>query len=291
MQSRTNGNRGPKGAVTACLTVALLLLTGPVVRADYVSGFEGLVGSWSGEPLTGQDGYYLPPGTESVDFLVYTYLDNQLMLPENPTGGLQFIGGTGPAGNVYARAQRDMSFAGDPVWNLAYDFAAAYLGSPPSANNIGSFSLRNEGAAVTHYIHLMAWVDPATPTNFTAFFMGYDAAGNQHAQPGVSPGPAWENLDLNHWYRAWAKIDLDLNMFLEVGIIDLDTGVEEVFYPTDWYLAGGAGGASAMPESFRFFAGGSVAGNVLAFDNIEIVNLPPVPVIPTSWGQIKTLFR
>jgi hypothetical protein len=268
-----------------------ILLAAPVANADYASGFENLDASPGGVSLTGQDSYYIPPGTDSVDFLVYTYAGNALALPPNSTGGDQFIGGTGPAGDVYARAQRDVSFAAGAIWTLGYDFAATYLGAPPSANNIGSFSLRNEPAGVTHEIHLMSWVNPDDPTLFNAFYMAYDTNGDQFAQPGESPGPAWENLELNHWYHSWTMIDLDTNMILEVGIIDLETMEESTYEPSDWYLAGGIGGSPDMPESFRFFAGGGVEGNSLAFDNIDIHEEPPTPVHGTTWGGVKSLFK
>jgi hypothetical protein len=273
------------------MVLCALSLAVPVANADYATGFEGLPASPFGEILTGQDGYYIPPGTTSTDFLVYTYDGNALGLPPNQAGEDQFIGGTGPAGGTYARAQRDMSFAEGAEWILAYDFAAAFLGAAPSANNLGSFSLRNEAAGVTHYIHLMSWVDPNDPNSYNAFYMAHDIGGTQFPQPGESPGPAWEGLELNHWYRAWTRIDLALNMFLEVGIIDLETMEEWVVQPVDWYLEGGGGGASAVPENFRFFAGGGVAGNVLAFDNIDIHYVPPVPVEQTTWGAIKAQYK
>ena len=274
-----------------CVMSALcaLLLAAPAAQAEYISGFEGLSGSSAGVPLTGQDGYYIPPGTSSVDFLVYTYAGNLLGLPPNPTGGDQFIGGTGPAGSTYARAQRDLSFAGGNVWVLGYDFAAAFLGTGASANNIGSFSIRNEATGVTHYIHLMSWVNPDDPTGYNAFYMAYDAGGTQFTQPGTSPGAEWENLELGHWYRGWTVIDLESNMFLEVGIIDLETMAEAIYSPSDWYLEGGAGGTSAVPDCFRFFAGGSVEGNSLAFDNIAI-EWQITSIISTTWGGIKSLY-
>lgn len=278
-------------AATAALATTVVLVLPGFAAAEYVTGFEGLDGSPQGVVLTGQDQYYLPPGVESTDFLVYTYADNALGLMENPTGGDQFIGGTGEGDGTYARAQRDMDFTGDSVWYLAYDFAAAYLGSPPSANNLGSFSLRNENAGITHYIHLMSWVNPDDPTSYNAFYMPYDAAGNQFAQPGESPGFMWEGLQLGHWYRAWTKVDLDLNQILEVGIMDLGTGGEEVYNPPDWYLEGGSGGTTAMPENIRFFAGGGVYGNSMGFDNVEIVPDEPTPVSSATWGAVKSMFK
>jgi hypothetical protein len=271
------------------MVLCAVLASGPAV-ADYVSDFEDLSGAPNGVAVTGQDGYYIPAGTESVDFYVYTYTDNALGLPQNPTGNDQFIGGTGPANAVYARAQRDMSFAESATWVLAYDFAAAYLGAGASANNIGSFSLRNEDAAVTHYIHLMSWVDPADPTTYNAFYMPYDVGGVQFPQPGTSPGMMWEGLELGHWYRAWTLLDLDANLILEVGIADLQAGTQEIFTPVDWYLEGGGGGTTGAPMNFRFFAGGSVEGNTIAFDNIAI-EAGPVATESATWSQVKSLYR
>ncbi len=278
-------------ATTTVLAATVVLVASGPAGAEYMTGFEGLDGSPEGVVLTGQDLYYLPPGVESTDFMVYTYTGNTLGLLENPTGGDQFIGGTGQGDGTYARAQRDMDFTGEMVWYLAYDFAAAYLGSPPSANNIGSFSLRNEDAGISHYIHLMTWVNPDDPTSYNAFYMPYDAAGNQFAQPGESPGFMWEGLELGHWYRAWTIVDLDLNRILEVGIMDLGTGGEEVYNPPDWYLEGGSSGTTAVPENFRFFAGGGAYGNSMGFDNVEITPAEPTPVSSATWGAVKSMFK
>lgn len=275
------------------LRVVMVLCIGLVAApaaADYVSGFEDVSGSAGGVVLTGQDGYYIPAGTTSVDFYVYTYADNALGLPQNPDGDAQFIGGTGPANAIYARAQRDMSFAESGTWVLAYDFAAVFLGQGASANNIGSFSLRNEDFAVTHYIHLMSWVDPENPTTYNAFYMPYDVGGVQFPQPGTSPGMMWEGLELGHWYRAWTLVDLDANLIVEVGIADIQNGTQESFTPVDWYLEGGGGGTTGAPVNFRFFAGGSVEGNTMAFDNIAI-EAGPVAIESTTWSQVKSMYR
>jgi hypothetical protein len=269
------------------IAVSVFLLAAGIASADYTSGFETLIGSPGGTILTGQDGYYLPAGTTSVDFLVYAYVGNTLGLPLNPTGGLQFIGGTGPAGGAYARAQRDLSFAGSDVWTLAYDFATTFVGTGESAQNVGSFSLRSD--ADNHYIHLLTWVDPLNPTIINAFYMAYDAGGTQFAQPGESPGPEWEGLEVNHWYRASTTVDLGSNKIIAVGITDLETMVSGTYNPADWYLAGGVGG-SGPPTSFRFFAGGGVDGNTVAFDNASITE-GTTAVELSSWGSIKAMFR
>jgi hypothetical protein len=283
-----------RARIAALCTVALgtLLAALPAAYAEeYITGFEDLFGWFSGEPLAGQDGYYIPVAG-SAEFFVYTYADNMLGLPQNPTGELQFIGGTGPGSSVYARAQRDLMFDEGNIWYLGYDFAAAYPGPAPGGNNLGSFSLRDDNATpvVTDYIHLMSWVDLANPTTYNAFYMGYDPAGTQFPQPGVSPGTAWENLQLDHWYRAWLRLDFDTNLIIQVGIIDLSTGAESTFEPFGWYLQGGTVPVG-RPASFRFFAGGSVPDNVLAFDNIDIHPEIPTPVEESTWGAIKALYK
>jgi len=270
------------------IAVCASLLVAPIASADYESGFEGIVGAPDGMALTGQDGFYIPGGTVSVDYFVYTYSGNTLGLPQNPTGGLQFVGGTGPAGGAFARAQRDNDFSGG-VQSVAYDFCGTFIGTPPTAQNLGSFSLQN-GVASGVIVHLMSWVDPAVPTTYNALYLVYDAAGVQFAQPGASPGPAWENLEINHWYRSFGTADPYTNKITEVGIIDLETMEETVYYPTDWYMEGGTAGVTTVPFAFRFFGGGSIAGNTLAFDNASMTHVS-TPVEHTTWGSIKAMFR
>jgi len=264
------------------------LLGAPIASAEYESGFETIVGSPAGTVLTGQDGFYLPVGSLSVDYLVYTYSGNALGLPQNPTGGLQFVGGTAPDGDYCARAERGNDFSGG-VQTIAYDFCGTFMGTGPSAQYLGSFSLWNDtdfGAV----IHLMSWVNPEVPTTYNAFYIIYDAAGTMVALPGASPGPEWEGLELNHWYRAYGTADPWSNKITEVGIVDLETMQETVYYPNDWYMEGGSAGVTAVPFAFRFFAGGGIAGNTMAFDNASMT-YESTPVEETSWGAIKAMFR
>lgn len=276
-------------SLSVCLFGAALLLL-PTAGAEYITGFENLSGAYNGVILTGQDGYYMPTG--STDFYVFTYASNTLGLPTNTTGGNQFIGATGPGGSIYCRAQRDVSFEGESMWYLSWDFAATFLGVAPTAQNLGSFSIRNDGLAINHYIHLMTWVDPADPTTFNAFYLAYDVGGTQFPAPGEMPGPEWADLQINHWYRAYTKVDLMANMITEVGITDLSTGMSATYNPMNWYLTGGAAGAAGNPTAIRFFAGTStVAGNTLGFDNVDIHPDVPTPAESVTWGQIKDLYR
>jgi hypothetical protein len=313
------------------LAAAMFVLIAGVAAAQYQNDFESLSASPAGVILTGQDAFYIPTGTTSVDFYAYTYAGNALGVPQNPQGGNQFVGGQGPGdGTTYARAQRDVNFGvGYGVWTITYDFCAGTLQPAPSSNNLGSFSIRYDDLNV-HEIHLLSWVDPNNPTTYNAFYLKYDASGIQDAQPGTSPGPSWANLPVNHWFRAWTTLDLDQNLITQVGIIDLETMQQNVFNPTGWYLVGGAAGAPGPPLNFRFFAGGgSTPGNFTAWDNMSIAEAgtvtgacclsdgtciittsdqcqgqfmgegvlcepnpcPPVPVEATSWGTIKNSYR
>jgi len=263
-----------KKSVTVFSCLAFLLALPLAAGAQYSQDFEGLNASPSGLPLTGQDGYYLPNGTGDTDFMVYTYAGNTLAIVQNPQGGEKFIGGTGPGGGVYARAQRNLNFPFG-VWDIWYDIDCIYTGEPPSSNNVGSFSLRQSTNTV--HINLFTWLDPNTPTTLQSTYVYYDANNVQSPIPGTPPGPEWANMQPNHWYRCRTRVDLDQNLIVEVGIRDLSGGDEAVYDPTGWYLYGGANPLN-LPDAFRFFGGGGNPGNTSAWDNcvIEAVVAPPV---------------
>ncbi len=260
-------------------------------NADYVSNFENLAGLPTGMPLTGQDGFYIPAGTTSEDCMVYTYIQNSLGVPQNPNGNMYFVAGTGPGGTIFARGQRDVAVSGG-TYVISYDFCGTFMGAT-AANNIGSFSLRAgaEPGSGSDYIHLMSWVLGYEGTHYNAFYMAYDLAGTQFAQPGLGGGPDWEMLPINHWYRARTVIDFNLNMIVEIGIEDLDTGIETVYVPTDWFLEGGATGSTLPTFGFRFFGGGSSEGNSLCFDNMDFSAAGATAVLPATWGSIKSSFK
>lgn len=188
------------------------------------------------------------------------------------------MAGTGPAGGIFSRSQRDVLYGdGTGLWTITYDFAATYTGQGGTGQNLGSFSTSLFGVPPPEatYIHLASWVDPANPVRWNAFYLPFDAAGNLFPQPGASPGPEWEELALDHWYRSSTTFDLDTNLITEVSIKDLVTGDSATFNPEEWYLGGGAGGGLPPPSGFRFFAGSTdFAGNTLAFDNLGIIPEP-----------------
>lgn len=254
--------------------VAIVLCTS-AATAQYESDFESVAGDADGEELNGQDGYYNPDPPNSVSALVYTYADNALGIPDNPTGGAQFVAGTGPAGAMFSRSQRDVDYGDEDIVTISYDFVGGFDNKGVSTQNVGSFSTQLFPGAAT-YIHLMQWNDPNDPVSYNARYIAYDAAGVQFAAPYDvgSPGSEWEDLEIDHWYRATTTFDLALNEIVHVSIVDIETGDSAEFEPTGWYLEGGAGGGMPRPSGFRFFAGATdTVGNVLGFDNFSITSV------------------
>jgi hypothetical protein len=142
------------------LTAATAVLACGMAAAQYDSGgYESptYVGSPEGTILTGQDGYYIPADTDSVDWYCYTYAGNVVGIVPHPTdGGEQFVAGEGPGdGTFYARAQRDMPW-GPYVWHITYDIAARYMAAATPQNNVGSFSVQPYPGSAS-YIHLFSW--------------------------------------------------------------------------------------------------------------------------------------
>jgi hypothetical protein len=208
----------------------------------------------------------------SADWNVYTYPGNALGLPANPYGADQFIGGRSNGDPAYGRAQRDFAFE-NHTYGVSYDICTSFNGVLPATDNIGSFSLQ-PSATAAFWQSLQTWYDYNNPTTWRAWYLCFDATGTQWTAPGKSPGPAWDNLPINHWYRQFTLWDFTTNMVTAVGIRDLTTGDESWYYPTDWYLAGGAGGGKPLPTAFRFFVGGATAGDIQGIDNVNLIPEP-----------------
>ncbi len=263
----------------------------PAAQAQYETGFEAPTYT-ANMDLNGQDEFFNPVPATSISFTVNLYSDNPLGIPAPPTGGgEQFALGTGPAGNplVFARSQRPAPYGdGTGVWTVAYDIYVTFTGTLPTAQNVGSFSTQDfvvpNGDRTC--IMLTTWTDPNTAATWDADMVWFNAANTQLQEK--MPNTGFQNLAVNHWYRRWMTTDLDTNQVTEVGITDLTTNVSVVHNPTDRYLFGGSAGGPPPPDGFRLFAGGSVAGNTMAFDNVSISQ--PGPGCPDDGcGRFKNL--
>jgi hypothetical protein len=259
----------PREAIMRALVLlAVAAMASQSAIAQYLTDFETLAGSAAGTLLTGQDGYYLPPAVVNTDFQVFTYAGNTLGIPQNPGGGNQFIAGTGPAGSplTFARAQRNMTYGiGVGRWTIGFDVLGTFTGTLPTAQNLGSVSVQPFPGGRS-FIALATWTDPATAANWNVNYVWFDAAGTQLQE---SPGPSFQTLAIDRWYRWETDMSFDTNEILEVRLTDLTTNATVVHVPVGRYMFGGAAG-STTPTGFRFFAGGGVAGNTMAFDNARI---------------------
>lgn len=259
------------------LTVASLaaLAVTSVAQAQYYTGFElpEFTGTPTGGTVTGVDGWYQPVAG-GLDHNAYTYTGNVLGFNQNPVGGNQFIAGSSGGGSLFPRAQRNNDFSAGQ-WTVAYDMAAQWLGTGDSSANLSSFSLQHDTVAAgsfKQFIALNNFVDLTNPSaGWKAEFNVFDAAGT--AMNNVSPGPEWENLDNNHWYRQYITFDLDSNEILEVTLVDLHSGSSATANPTDWYMTGGAGSTLDLPNGVRFFVGGA-EGNTMGWDNLQMIPAP-----------------
>lgn len=282
----------------AALPLSLAFVTSET-RAQYASGFEALAVApgavayapdlWdpAATPGTlGQDDYYAPNAT-SVPFQAQIYTGGAVLagfntygLPDNPNGGNQFIVGEGPAGGVFARAQRDISYPPSPCgnqrWVWGTDILVSYNGVLPAAQNCGSFSVQPFPGSQS-FIMLARWTDVNTAAQWNADYIWFDAAGAQVTTSVTDP--AFQNLDVDKWYR-WETVgNLVTNEIEEVRIIDLAAGTSTSVVPVGAYMEGGTAG-SAAPTGFRFFAGGGVAGNLIAWDNASVAYAGGVREIP-----------
>lgn len=227
--------------------------------------------SAAGVGLGGQNNWYVPAG---IDHNVHTYKNNAPGFVQNPVGGNQFIAGTSQGGTSFPRAQLNVNFAAN-TYTIAYDVAALFTGTAPAAINLSSFSLQHDtvpAGQFKQYIALNNFVDNNNPSaGWKAEYNVFDAAGA--AMNNQSPGAAWQNLKINHWYRQYTTVDLGSNQILSVAIVDLHTGSSASASPANWYLTGGSASTLALPNAFRFFVGGS-AGNTMGWDNISVVPGP-----------------
>jgi|GEM_PF-2261667 len=243
-------------------------------------GYEALP---DGVDLNGQGDFYLPPAG-GISAKVVTYADNYLGLPENPTGGKNFVAAEGAGGTDHARSQKDMTY-GDGVWTITADVAVTFHGTGASAQNIGSFSMQVFPGERTCIYPLGQWFNIADPQEGWNVWAGWykPEGGGYVLEQIVAPG--FQQIKTDHWYRSSIKFDLDSNQILELTMTDLTTGETSKNEPVDRYLEGGQGGGGIPdPTGLRYFGGTSIAGNTMCFDNLDI---EPEVAATTCWYKIK----
>jgi len=254
------------------LAVSGLLLCGgaAVAGSSFFTGFEApdYNGSAAGVAVTGQQGWY--NDASSTDQFVFTYDGNALGIPANPFGQDQFLGAQVVQPGDSPRAQIDFDFSGGTIWAITYDIAHGFNGTPPAVNDLARFTLQ-PAATARYFIALSTWSNPETADHWDANYVVFNSDGSLVDLPGLSPGPAWRNLAINHWYRQTVYFCFDTNDILTVSITDLQTGNTTVVNPEGWYLTGGLVSQPPRPTALRFFVGGNTStGNVGAWDNLEI---------------------
>lgn len=246
-----------------------------LASADFTAGFEaaeGYSGSASGVALTGQLDWYLPV-EGSNDYYVHTYLGNPYSFAFHPGGGQRLAIGESLGGTAYARAQHDYDWSAESEWTVTYDVAVMHIGDEDGSDYLGSFSLQPSTTS-RYWQTLFRWDDVTDPTSWTLSYYGIeDDTGALYAIPGLSAGAAWEALSPNHWYRSSTTFDLATGLVTSVSITDLTSMDTTTVEPDGWYMAGTFLG-NPDPTGFRFFTGGTLAGNVVAWDNLGIVPEP-----------------
>jgi hypothetical protein len=261
-------------------------------QASFVTGFEaseGYSGSASGISIAGQQGWYIPSISGTVPAKVFTYAGNPYGIPNNPYGGAQFLNGLSEGGSAFARAQKDYDWSSETTVTVSFDMCVRYTVVTPATDNIGSWSLQDTATA-TYMQSLYTWVDYTNPAAFRAGYFTNEVP----AAPGIFPGPEWQNLFVDHWYRHTVTLDFTTWLIMECSIQDLTTGgPKTTVNPEGWHFIRYT--TPIMPTAFRFFTGGSTAGNLTAWDNLAIGPPPspsppsPPPGTPLSKQQLMPL--
>lgn len=246
-------------------------------------------GSEAGVDLNGQQDFINPVPESSQSVSVFSHTGQPLLLPTHASGGLQFAGGSGPAGGFFLRSQTRFGFASSDtaecsidancsapdicrsgrcvfprIWNLCFDLAVSNQGPRPAPATIASLSLL-EGS--DNVLILRAdWVDRETTASWDARVLGYDAAGVARTATCASA------LSATQWWRWCTRIDVRNNRALSCELKPLGgAAVSRTSELSGHYVFGGAG-ALASPDALRLFIGGdsAVAGNGAGFDNLGL---------------------
>lgn len=268
------------------ITAALILFAAVSSNAGYTTGFEWLDGvdaSDVGVAISGQAGWYQPVEGSAEGF-AHIYSGNPFNTLANPLGGQQYLVCASDENKpqIVCRAQHDVDFSSNE-WTLTYDWAAQWQGQLPASDFIGSVSLQPSQSA-NGFQTALRWDDVNSPNSYSALYGIADSIGlpiGQSISNFVSPGPAWEHLQTNVWYRSTTTWNFLTGQITRVSIRNLTTGsMTTTATPAGWYLSGGVNNfqGRAFPTALRLFAGGSSTGNVVSYDNI---NTYPVSVDAT----------
>jgi hypothetical protein len=249
--------------------VSFLALVGAVAAQGYSTDYETFVASPTGTPCAGQDGFYIPAVAGSIDGAIYTYAGNPIGIPANANGGANFWAGVSQGGSAFARSQRALTLPTGQI-RVEYDVCCNFIGTATPVNNVGSFSFQPSTSAI--YVNLLAtW--PATVT-FPPTTWNADLVAGSGAPPGTVTlslaDPAFQNLALGVWHHWGVTIDLATGYHVLFTIRNGVTGITTNFVPATPILLPTAAVAAPLPTDFRFFAGGTTAGNVFAIDNVTI---------------------
>lgn len=246
--------------------VALLVLLGSVTAQGYSTDFENSAASSAGTPAAGQDLFYVPAVAGTIDGAIYTY-PNALGITPNPLGGANFWAGVSQGGTAFARSQRPVTLPTGKIF-VGFDVACSFVGTATPTQNIGSISF--QPSTTNPAVNIIArWPTGVTfpPTTWNAdFVLGPSpTAGTQ----GPLPDPAFQGLALGVWHHWTVTVDLVAGVYTEFGITNGVTGITTLYTPPVPLALPGQGLANGATD-FRFFCGGTSAGNVFAIDNFTI---------------------
>jgi hypothetical protein len=271
--------------------------------AQFSDNFESESASAAGTLITGQNGWYLPAVTGSLDGFVYTYANNALGHIGNATGGNNFAGASSINGGTPVRMQHALTLNATGLWRLSVDFNFDFSGTPPVANNLGSISLQPT-ATNNAFQTLYAFdnLNLAAPTGYRALYGFAGAAGGAIALES-NPGDArWDNLIFNHWYHQTLTWDAGSNQIVETTLQDMTAGGPlNTLTPTTWFLTGGQNNVlqEALATDTRLFVSGGNLGvppglttNLGGYDNFSIAPVPePASMAVLGLGALALLRR
>lgn len=255
----------------ACLSIGLLA---SLAQAQYSTGFEPpeFSGSADGVPLNGQGGYYQGnPNYDSPN--VYTYVDNPLGVPSNPTGDSQFVGLLDDNTRCTTYYQEGLYGDGTGDWVISFDMAADFVGDLPDNPMPGQFCNNPYGDYEVRSFRLVPTFMNEYGQPSDEWTLWLQAATEDGGQTPFFYCP-FTNHIRGHWYNVSTHLSFETNEISSIEITDLETGGTEVWDIPGAYVYGGADSTLPLSNGIMVYAGGAACGNVLAIDNISITPEP-----------------